>query len=215
MVDGISSPFTKTQVSSRYLIRFVLIFFSVGPLAIWPIEQRRSIYWPADRHVRQQDNVLPWFVPRTFCVYAFHWNFAAGSIQLDPTAQLEDVFWGLYYWLDTNPTETVLVSIKIDNGDNTAALQQQLYGFFTDTEVADYWIHNNTVCPHIHNYQWGYWIMHQLSTLGACRHKLIPILRTSFDASNIPNYVSQGPYLGNGWLDNTANITMSYPRFVQ
>jgi hypothetical protein len=46
--------------------------------------------------------------------------------------------------------------------------------------------------------------------MGACRHKLIPILRTSFVASNIPNYVSQGPYLGNGWLDNTANITMAY-----
>jgi hypothetical protein len=46
--------------------------------------------------------------------------------------------------------------------------------------------------------------------MGACRHKLIPILRTSFDAANISNYTSQGPYLGQGWLDNTANITMPY-----
>jgi 1-phosphatidylinositol phosphodiesterase len=80
-------------------------------------------------------------------------TFAPGSILLDNTAILEDVFWGLYYWLDANPTETILVSIKIDNGDNTVALQQQLYSLFTDADVADYWVHNNTVCPHKHTYQ--------------------------------------------------------------
>lgn len=159
MVNGISSPFTKTQDLSLF-------------------DQLNSGVRFIDLRIGMQNNQIMFF---------------HGSILLDNTAQLEDVFWGLYYWLDANPTETILVSIKIDNGDNTVALQQQLYSLFTDTEVADYWIHNNT-----------------LSTMGACRHKLIPILRTSFDAANISNYTSQGPYLGQGWLDNTANITMPY-----
>lgn len=63
---------------------------------------------------------------------------------LDSNADLEDIFWGMYYWLDNNPTETVLVSVKIDNGNNTAALQQQVFTLLTDPTVSDYWVQGFT-----------------------------------------------------------------------
>ena len=54
---------------------------------------------------------------------------------MDPNAQLEDIFWGIYHWLDGHPTETILVSVKVDNGNNTAELQQKVYNLITgDTE---------------------------------------------------------------------------------
>jgi 1-phosphatidylinositol phosphodiesterase len=68
-----------------------------------------------------------------------------GSYLLDSSVEIEDVFWGLYYWLDMHPTETVLVSMKVDNGNNTAALQQQLYNLMTNVEISNYWVRNSTV----------------------------------------------------------------------
>jgi 1-phosphatidylinositol phosphodiesterase len=68
-----------------------------------------------------------------------------GSYLLDSSVEIEDVFWGLYYWLDMHPTETVLVSMKVDNGNNTAALQQRLYNLMTNAEISSYWVRNSTV----------------------------------------------------------------------
>jgi len=42
---------------------------------------------------------------------------------LDPNAQLEVIFWGIDHWRNGHPTMTILVSVKVDNGDNTAELQ--------------------------------------------------------------------------------------------
>jgi len=67
------------------------------------------------------------------------------SYLLDSSVEIEDVFWGLYYWLDMHPTETVLVSMKVDNGNNTAALQQRLYNLMTNAEISSYWVRNSTV----------------------------------------------------------------------
>lgn len=70
---------------------------------------------------------------------------------LDPTAQLEDIFWGIYHWLDAHPTETILVSVKVDNGSNTAELQQKVYNLITGDNVKDYWVQSTTVC-HLRRY---------------------------------------------------------------
>ncbi|CAG7853059.1 SubName: Full=Uncharacterized protein {ECO:0000313/EMBL:CCA72524.1} [Serendipita indica DSM 11827] len=115
------------------------------------------------------------------------------SYLLDETAELEDIFWGMYYWLDQNPTETVLVSVKVDNGNNTAALQQQVYTLMNSPDVADYWVHNFT-----------------LPTLGESRHKLIPILRLGLSSANIPDYQPFGINVGKGWLDNKASFFLTY-----
>ena len=65
---------------------------------------------------------------------------------MDPNAQLEDIFWGIYHWLDGHPTETILVSVKVDNGNNTAELQQNVYNLITGADVKDYWVQSSLVC---------------------------------------------------------------------
>ena len=65
---------------------------------------------------------------------------------MDPNAQLEDIFWGIYHWLDGHPTETILVSVKVDNGNNTAELQQKVYNLITGDTVKDYWVQSTLVC---------------------------------------------------------------------
>lgn len=76
-----------------------------------------------------------------------------GDYQLDSRAELGDIFWGMYHWLDNHPTETILVSVKVDNGENTASLQQQVFDLVTNDDVANYWALNTTVrsIPNFHN----------------------------------------------------------------
>ena len=69
-----------------------------------------------------------------------------GTTLLDPTAQLEDIFWGIYHWLDGHSSETILVSVKVDNGANTAELQQKVYNLITGDNVKDYWVQSTIVC---------------------------------------------------------------------
>jgi 1-phosphatidylinositol phosphodiesterase len=66
------------------------------------------------------------------------------SYLLSSKAELVDIFWGMYYWLDLHPTETLLVSLKVDNGNNTIALRQQVYDLMTGGQ-SDYWVKNTTV----------------------------------------------------------------------
>ncbi|KAG8822027.1 hypothetical protein FRC17_009685 [Serendipita sp. 399] len=112
---------------------------------------------------------------------------------LSNTVELVNIFWGLYYWLDQNPTETVLVSVKVDNGNNTAALQQQIYNLMNGPEVSDYWVHNTT-----------------LPTLGAARHKLIPVFRLYLNPDNIPNFRPFGINVPFGWRDNNPSFSIDY-----
>jgi 1-phosphatidylinositol phosphodiesterase len=73
-----------------------------------------------------------------------------GTQVLDANAQLEDIFWGIYHWLDGHPTETILVSVKVDNGNNTAELQQKVYSLITSDDVKDYWVQSTLVSlPHV------------------------------------------------------------------
>ena len=56
-----------------------------------------------------------WSVART--------HGSARPAVLDPNTLLEVIFWGIYHWRNGHPTETILVSVKVENGDNTAELQ--------------------------------------------------------------------------------------------
>jgi hypothetical protein len=73
-------------------------------------------------------------------------NRLAGDAPLSDTAQLEDVLWGLYHFLDAHPTETIVASLKVDHGDpNDATLQQTLHDQFTTPPTSDYWVQSETV----------------------------------------------------------------------
>lgn len=62
---------------------------------------------------------------------------------LSPTTRMEDVFFGLYYWLERHPTETVLVSMNYEPGTGTpndAFLQERIYRILTSDLAKEYWM---------------------------------------------------------------------------
>jgi 1-phosphatidylinositol phosphodiesterase len=65
---------------------------------------------------------------------------------LSDTAQLEDVLWGLYHFLDAHSTETIIASLKVDYGDvNDITLQKTLHDQFTTAPTRDYWVQSEDV----------------------------------------------------------------------
>lgn len=56
---------------------------------------------------------------------------------------MEDVFFGLYHWLDLHPSEAVLVSLNYEPGtgtSNDARLQEHLYHILTSPLAQRYWV---------------------------------------------------------------------------
>jgi hypothetical protein len=68
-----------------------------------------------------------------------------GSAILSQTATLEDVFWGFYSWIDTHPTETLIISVKVDSGPSGIEVQQPVYDLITTGVGATYWLQTDTV----------------------------------------------------------------------
>jgi len=114
-----------------------------------------------------------------------------GSVLLDPTAQLVDIFWGLYQWLDAHTSETVIVSVKVDTGNSTQTLQQNIYDAVTGQDVASYWVQSAA-----------------FPTLGEARHKAILLRRFAFD--QLPDVTPVGVDASSGWSDNNAAFTITY-----
>jgi hypothetical protein len=48
-------------------------------------------------------------------------KFMVATALLDEEAEVEDIIWGLKAWLEKHPTETIFVSLKVDNGDPEGA----------------------------------------------------------------------------------------------
>jgi len=89
---------------------------------------------------------------------------------------MEDVFFGLYYWLERHSTETVLVSMNYEPGTGTpndASLQERIYGILTSELAKEYWMQTNG----------------KLGTLGEARGKLTLIQRFDFDL--LPSQLTQ------------------------
>ena len=62
---------------------------------------------------------------------------------LSPTTRMEDLFFGLYAWLDRHPTEAVLVSLNYEPGSGTrddSRLQEHLYHILNGELAQRYWI---------------------------------------------------------------------------
>jgi len=112
-----------------------------------------------------------------------------GDALLSDTAQITDVLYGLYYFLDAHPGETTIASIKVDSGEESdPTLQQVLYDQFTTAPTSDYWVQGET-----------------LVTLGEARHKVILFRRYDL----IPTLSPIGIPVAQGWTDNNGDFVIS------
>lgn len=135
---------------------------------------------------------------------------------LSPTTRVEDVFFGIYNWLDHHPTETVLVSINHEANTGTpddAAFYEKLYSIFNSPSAQKYWVQaNGIVCivfkiilPLTQH------VSYQLGTLGEARGKLTLLQRFSW--AQLPSSLDKrfGILLdSNHWTDNGKNIELTY-----
>lgn len=66
---------------------------------------------------------------------------------LDEEAELEDVLWGLFDWLNKHPTETLVVSLKRDDAPNEhdAIIQKKIADIMDGKETQDYWFQTPNV----------------------------------------------------------------------
>ncbi|CAH7682899.1 PLC-like phosphodiesterase [Phakopsora pachyrhizi] len=103
-------------------------------------------------------------------------GFFHAAALLDPKAALKDVLLGFYLWLDDHPTETLLVSIKVDNATfedpssdkqpSTAELQKSIYQLLRGDDVArSYWFNKDS----------------ELGNMGESRGKIIFIQRVEWN----------------------------------
>lgn len=113
---------------------------------------------------------------------------------LSSTASLEDVLWGFYYFLERHPTETLLVSLKIDHGSTGLSVQQAAYPLITASEISDYWVQSDTLPQN----------------LGSVRGKIVLFRRFSFDTTDDPALVPVGLDVATGWTDNNADFSILY-----
>ncbi|KAF8815521.1 PLC-like phosphodiesterase [Phlegmacium glaucopus] len=125
-------------------------------------------------------------------------GFYHSKALLSPTTRMEDVFFGLYYWLERHPTETVLVSMNHEPGTGTPndpSLQERIYRILTSELAKEYWMQASG----------------KLGTLGEARGKLTLIQR--FDYDLLPSHLTQriGIHLGpTQWTVNGKAIKHVY-----
>ena len=66
---------------------------------------------------------------------------------LDKKAEVIDIVYGLHAWLQKHPSETIVVSLKVDNGDPAGEEVQRLMGELLE-ETKTCWVENvSTVRP--------------------------------------------------------------------
>ncbi|KAA1123904.1 hypothetical protein PGTUg99_029194 [Puccinia graminis f. sp. tritici] len=135
-------------------------------------------------------------------------GFYHASALLSTTATLPDVLLGFYKWLDEHPTETVLMSIKVDNATfgnppspgqpSSKTLQLMLYQLLTQSQLArDHWLQEDS----------------KLGTLGAARGKLIFIQRIDWSEirSRREDYTPIGiPLPPQQFNDNDPDFSILY-----
>ncbi|KAF9474654.1 PLC-like phosphodiesterase [Pholiota conissans] len=125
-------------------------------------------------------------------------GFHHSAALLSPTTRVEDVFFGLYNWLDNHPTEAVLVSINHESGTGTpedSQFYEKLYGIINAPVAQKYWVQVNGT----------------LGTLGEARGKLTLLQRYSYDLlpSNLTKRIGI-PLDPQHWTDNGKIIELVY-----
>ncbi|KDR79191.1 hypothetical protein GALMADRAFT_243091 [Galerina marginata CBS 339.88] len=154
--------------------------------------QQRSIFQMLNDGIRVFDLRYAWN-PDKETIGFYH-----SKALLSPTTRMEDVFFGLYAWLDNHPTETILVSMNYEPGTGTsddARLQETLYNILTSDLAKKYWKQTRGT----------------LGTLGEARGKLILLQR--FDFNLLPAHLTErtGIHLDPGhWTVNGKSIELAY-----
>jgi 1-phosphatidylinositol phosphodiesterase len=70
-------------------------------------------------------------------------RFYAGPALLSDTVEVEDVFFGFYKFLMDNPSETLLLSVKVDNTtfeDSETKLHETIHALVTQGVGRDFWL---------------------------------------------------------------------------
>ncbi|KAF9562045.1 PLC-like phosphodiesterase [Agrocybe pediades] len=132
--------------------------------------QRRSIFAMLNDGIRVLDLRYAWN-PDLETIGFYH-----SKALLSPTTRMEDVFFGLYHWLDDHPTETILVSLNYEPGTGTsddAKLQEKLYHILTSKLAKKYWSQTRG----------------KLGILGENRGRLILLQRFNFNL--LPAHLSE------------------------
>ncbi|KAF9527469.1 PLC-like phosphodiesterase [Crepidotus variabilis] len=125
-------------------------------------------------------------------------GFHHSQALLAPTTRVEDVFFALYKWLDSHPTEAILASIKYEGGSGTpedSAFYEKLYNVLNSPLAQKYWVQTNGT----------------LGTLGEARGKLTLLRRFSWD--KLPVGLEKRfdiPLTPDVWTDNGKNIELVY-----
>ncbi|KAJ7921366.1 PLC-like phosphodiesterase [Mycena leptocephala] len=125
-------------------------------------------------------------------------GFYHGVAMLGPTTTLQDVLYGLYGWLITHPSETVLVSINQEAGSKTLydkKFEEILYATLNNELGKKFWL------P----------VAGELGTLGAARGKLVLLQRFTYQFLSSPPSNPFGIHLdAEQWTPNGGDIKLVY-----
>ncbi|KAK8843515.1 hypothetical protein IAR55_007175 [Kwoniella newhampshirensis] len=114
---------------------------------------------------------------------------------LDLDARLDDVMYGFYRFLDENPTETLLLSVKVENSTwgTPGLIQQRLYTVLTSSPANSYLDPGSSVTA---------------TPLSSFRGKIILLRRFALDL--LPSSrQTLGLDLSSGWNDNDPDFTIA------
>ncbi|KAF9510424.1 hypothetical protein BS47DRAFT_1395962 [Hydnum rufescens UP504] len=146
--------------------------------------------------------------------------FYHSAALLSDTATLQDVLQGLYYWLDHHRTETLLLSLKVDNGPTDAALEQEVYNLIATGPGRHHWVQtpNEVILGSISLPNVCFLrvriirtIHIQLGTLGHARGKAILLRRFSWaDLPSPTPSALPGVNLNDGFADNDPDFVIPY-----
>ncbi|KAJ7349106.1 PLC-like phosphodiesterase [Mycena albidolilacea] len=189
-----SATWNYTQVTQDSLFRYTGT--DVPPAAIFQC-QDKSLFDMLNLGIRVFD--LRFAYNPGNDTLGFHHSQAL----LAPTTTVEDVWFGLYSWLDQHPTEAVLISLNYESGTGTPRdlkLEQHIYDIMTSNLASKYWVQTNG----------------SLGTLGEARGKLTFLQRYTYDilpASESKRFGIQLP--PNAWTDNSPSIEIVYNTLTQ
>ncbi|KAF8894681.1 PLC-like phosphodiesterase [Infundibulicybe gibba] len=163
--------------------------------------------WPPTRcpELRCQENSIFQSLNAGIRVFDLRYAYNPGNLTIGfhhgtpcSITTIEDVFFGLYTWLDKHPTEAVLVSLNHESGTGTPndeALQQHLYDVFNSSPATRYWLQTSGT----------------LGTLGEARGKLTLLQRFDYDLLPASSNKRIGIHLDAAhWTDNSPSITLVY-----
>ncbi|KAJ7190737.1 PLC-like phosphodiesterase [Mycena pura] len=126
-------------------------------------------------------------------------GFYHGVAMLGPTTTLQDVLYGLYNWLISHPSETILVSINQEAGSNTTydkKFEEILLATLSNELGKKFWL------P----------AAGELGTLGAARGKLVLLQRFTYQFLPSPANPFGIHLDAEQWTPNGGDIELAYSK---